>query len=343
MRDAPPPRRDPSKPVEIVFEGIRRRLNVLPVGVDVASQAISPDGRWLLLTASAAGQQNLYIYSLDEFAREPAVARQLTSTAGSKSDAQFTPDSREVFYLEQGRITVIPVENRQARTISVTAEMDVEFGAEKLEVFRQAWTYMRQGFYDEKFHGVDWYGVRSSYAPRIAGAQTPDEMRRLLNLMVGELNSSHMGVSAGRGGGGGGRGSGPTAGRLGLAFDRAEYEAAGKLKVTHVVPLGPAAITREVNAGDYIVSVDGAAVTSRTNLDDLLKARHVRSVLVTGTVTQICVEETARESFKRGYRTTLVADAVSSYMPDLHAAVLKNFALKFGWVSTSAEIVEALR
>ena len=65
-------------------------------------------------------------------------------------------------------------------------------------------------------------------------------------------------------------------------------------------------------------------------------------MLVTGTVTQICVEETARESFKRGYRTTLVSDAVSSYMPDLHAAVLKNFALKFGWVSTAAEVIGAL-
>jgi tricorn protease len=70
-----------------------------------------------------------------------------------------------------------------------------------MEVFRQAWTYMRDGFYDDKFHGVDWNGVRTQYAPRIAGAQTPDEMRRLLNLMVGELNASHLGVSAGRGGG----------------------------------------------------------------------------------------------------------------------------------------------
>jgi len=57
----------------------------------------------------------------------------------------------------------------------------------------------------------------------------------------------------------------------------------------------------------------------------------------------ICVEETARESFKRGYRTTVIADAVSSYMPDLHAAVLKNFALKFGWVSTSAEVIASLK
>jgi nicotinamidase-related amidase len=95
--------------------------------------------------------------------------------------------------------------------------------------------------------------------------------------------------------------------------------------------------------GDSIVDKFGYGAFHNTNLDDLLKARHVESVLVTGTVTQICVEETARESLKRGYRTTLVSDAVSTYAPDLQIAVLKNFAHKFGWVSTAAEIITALR
>ena len=69
----------------------------------------------------------------------------------------------------------------------------------------------------------------------------------------------------------------------------------------------------------------------------------MESVLITGTVTQICVEESARESFKRGYPTTIVSDAVSSYVPDLHAAVLKNFARKFGWVSPMEEVLDELR
>jgi len=94
--------------------------------------------------------------------------------------------------------------------------------------------------------------------------------------------------------------------------------------------------------GDPIVDKFGYGAFHNTNLDDLLKARHVQSVLVTGTVTQICVEETARESFKRGYATTLIADAVSTYAPDQQAAVLKNFAHKFGWVSTAKEVIAAL-
>jgi nicotinamidase-related amidase len=95
--------------------------------------------------------------------------------------------------------------------------------------------------------------------------------------------------------------------------------------------------------GDPIVEKFGYGAFHNTNLDDLLKARHVQSVLITGTVTQICVEESARESFKRGYPTTIVSDAVSSYVPDLHAAVLKNFARKFGWVSPMEEVLNELR
>jgi C-terminal processing protease CtpA/Prc len=265
-READPPR-DPSKPVDIVFDGIRRRLSILPVGVDVTSQVISPDGRTLLLTATAEGQQNLYTYSLDELAREPAVARQLTSTSGAKADAQFSPDSREVFYLEQGRMSVMPIETRVARSVAVTAEMDVDFAQEKLEVFRQAWTYMRDGFYDDKYHGVNWDAVRERYAPRVAGTQTPAELRRLLNLMVGELNASHLGVAAG------GRGGGPqepAVGRLGLRFDRAEYEQSGHFKITGIVPLGPADVTRTVKVGEYLRAVDGVSLSAGTNLDALL-------------------------------------------------------------------------
>src|SRR5262249_50003949 len=123
----------PPKPVEIVFDGIRNRLSILPIGLDARLEQISADGRTLLLAASAARQQNLYTFSLDELAAEPAVARQVTTTAGAKSDSQFSPDGREVFYLEQGRVNIATLETRTSRPIAVTAEMDVDFEREKNE------------------------------------------------------------------------------------------------------------------------------------------------------------------------------------------------------------------
>ena len=93
---------------------------------------------------------------------------------------------------------------------------------------------------------------------------------------------------------------------------------------------------------DLVIDKLGYGAFHGTKLDETLRRRGVGSLIVTGTVTQICVEETAREAFHYGYRTTLVFDAVSSYLPDLHAATLKNFALKFGWVSATNEVLQGL-
>lgn len=94
--------------------------------------------------------------------------------------------------------------------------------------------------------------------------------------------------------------------------------------------------------GDPIIEKFGYGAFHGTPLADTLHALDIEAVVVTGTVTQICVEETAREAFHHGFRTTLVEDAVSSFAPDLHAATLKNFAMKFGWVERSDALVRAL-
>ena len=233
----------PVKPVEIVWEGIRRRLSLLPVGVDANSLSISPDGKLLLMTATAAGQQNLYVYSLDELSREPAVARQITSTPGFKREAQFSPDGKEVFYLQQGRIEAVSVDSRQTRALNITAELDVDFAKEKMEVFHQAWSYLHDNFFDEKMNGVDWNAEHALYMPYIEGSTTPDEMRRVISLMIGDLNSSHSGIAAGAGGAAGGPGRSGT-GRIGLSFDPAEYDRTGHLRITEIIPLAPASLLR---------------------------------------------------------------------------------------------------
>ena len=262
------------KPVEINFDQIRRRLTMVPVGVDVGYQTISPDGKWVLMIAVVANQQNLYIFPLDELSKDPFVARQLTSTAGGKRWAQFSPDSKDVYYLEQGRINIYTIDNRQTRPLAVNAEMDVDFSREKLEAFRQAWTYLRDNFFDPNFHGANWNEVRTQYEPLAAGARTPDELRRIISLMLGELNASHLGVAAPQS-----AAVPPATGRLGLRFDRAEYESSGVLRITEVIPLTPAAIGN-IKPGEYLLAVDGTAITARTNLDDLLAYKINRRIVL---------------------------------------------------------------
>ncbi len=116
--------------------------------------------------------------------------------------------------------------------------------------------------------------MRTTYEPLAAGVSTPEELRRLLNLMVGELNSSHSGVSAPSA-------TPVTVGRLGLAFDRAAYENSGRYKITEIIPLGAADLAGNVHVGDYLTAIDEQPLTAADNLDQLLQNKINRRVALT--------------------------------------------------------------
>ncbi|HEY0458943.1 MAG TPA: S41 family peptidase [Pyrinomonadaceae bacterium] len=266
-------KKDDTKQTEIVFEDIRQRLSVLRPGISVSEQTISPDGKTLLVTASAEGQFNLYTINIDDLATDRA-ARQITSTAGFKSQAQFSPDSKEVYYLESGRVNIVNLDRREVRPLALTMEINANFADEKMEIFKEGWRYMRDNFYDDKYHGADWNAVYATYEPLVREARNIDEVRRLMNLMVGELNASHLGVS------GANAFTATPVGKLGLRFDRAEYEANGRLKITEIIDLGPAEIVKSINVGDYLVAVDGVKIDGKANLDELLENKVGKRVVL---------------------------------------------------------------
>ncbi len=114
---------------------------------------------------------------------------------------------------------------------------------------------------------------------------------------------------------------------------RGYEDVAGEFECTEVIAeLAP-------EPGETIIDKYGYGSFHATQLDAVLKSMGVGSIVLTGTVTQICVEETGREAFHHGYRTTMVSDGVSSFAPDLQAATLKNFAMKFGWVASTDELL----
>lgn len=81
-----------------------------------------------------------------------------------------------------------------------------------------------------------------------------------------------------------------------------------------------------------------------TNLDMLLRARGIRTLVFTGVATNVCVESTLRDAFFLEYFPLLVADtAMPSGPPSLHEATLLNVERFFGWVTTTNEYVGALR
>jgi ureidoacrylate peracid hydrolase len=79
-----------------------------------------------------------------------------------------------------------------------------------------------------------------------------------------------------------------------------------------------------------------------SDLDGALRAREVTSLVVTGTMTDICVLATVVGAFNREYRVTVVDDAVSTLWPDIQRATLDIIGRAFGRVVSSKSVIDTL-
>jgi nicotinamidase-related amidase len=79
-----------------------------------------------------------------------------------------------------------------------------------------------------------------------------------------------------------------------------------------------------------------------SDLDGVLRARDVRSVVLTGTMTDICVLATVVGAFNREYRITVVEDAVATVWLEIQRATLDIIGRAFGRVVSSKEVRDTI-
>jgi ureidoacrylate peracid hydrolase len=80
-----------------------------------------------------------------------------------------------------------------------------------------------------------------------------------------------------------------------------------------------------------------------TDLNTVLKARNIQSVLVCGVATNVCVETTARDAYMFDYYVTMIDDCSAAYEAKLHLSTLDNMRRHFGLVASSKDIIETWR
>jgi ureidoacrylate peracid hydrolase len=96
-------------------------------------------------------------------------------------------------------------------------------------------------------------------------------------------------------------------------------------------------------AGDVIVSKHRYDAFYNTDLDLILRSNGIRTVLLTGVVTNVCVETTARAAFVRDYYVVAIDDGCAAYVEADHIASLSNIDRFFGQVATIAQITDLWR
>jgi nicotinamidase-related amidase len=93
--------------------------------------------------------------------------------------------------------------------------------------------------------------------------------------------------------------------------------------------------------GEAVVDKPGKGAFYATELQELLTKDGIKSLLVAGVTTEVCVHTTVREANDRGYECLVLADCVGSYFPEFQRVGLEMIAAQgaiFGWVANSTLI-----
>jgi ureidoacrylate peracid hydrolase len=90
--------------------------------------------------------------------------------------------------------------------------------------------------------------------------------------------------------------------------------------------------------GDIVIMKHRYSAFLGTDLDMILRSRGIRSLLISGVGTNVCVESTLRDGYMRDYYIVLLEDCVGATDLELHQATLKNVNLHFGTVSNSNQV-----
>jgi ureidoacrylate peracid hydrolase len=95
------------------------------------------------------------------------------------------------------------------------------------------------------------------------------------------------------------------------------------------------------HAGDAVVTKHRYSAFINTPLDLILRSRGIRTIVPTGTATNVCVESTARDGHMLDYYVVLPEDAAVTTHRPAHDSTLYNIRTYFGDVVTSADLCEA--
>ncbi len=100
----------------------------------------------------------------------------------------------------------------------------------------------------------------------------------------------------------------------------------------------------DVRADETVVQKTrfSALIQGSSDLDEVLKRLGVENIVVTGTLTNICCESTARDGMMIGYRAVMVSDANASRTDEDHIAGLISIYQCFGDVRTTDEVLDEL-
>jgi len=79
-----------------------------------------------------------------------------------------------------------------------------------------------------------------------------------------------------------------------------------------------------------------------TDLEEILRSKGIQDLIISGVMTNLCCETTARDAFMRDYRVFFLVDGTATGKDDHHLATLKNLGFGFATLLTRDELIRNL-
>lgn len=240
------------------------RIQRIPLnGLHINRLQWSPDSKQMVFQAGSS------TYRVEPKAgAKPAVAYGVTGNV-----VRF--DEADKFYLVNGGVPAMVQKGKVTKyPFAIPFERDRK--SHQRMGFRLAWRTMRDTFYDPALNNRDWDSVREKYELAAAESPTSESYGRVMALLLGELNASHLGYypNAFPNQWKYSDGARTYTPHLGVRLDE-------RRKVAFVHPDGPADRPQsKLEIGDHILKIDGQILRDDVPLTSVLDGRLDRDIVL---------------------------------------------------------------
>lgn len=175
-------------------------------------------------------------------------------------------------------VTDIPAGKTELKNKVNLADMKIttDYPREWAQIFHEAWRAMRDGFYVENMHGVDWKAMKQKYEPLLPFVKNRLDLNYVIGEMIGELNCGHAYITPGELN----RAERVRTGLLGAQVSR--DAGSGFFRLEKILPGASwsnnlrSPLTEpgiEAKEGEYIVAIDGIPANSVNDMYALLQGK----------------------------------------------------------------------
>ena len=266
-------REEAVKPLDIEFDDIERRTVRLTLHAsDLGDAILTKDTKELYYLARFEKGYDLWRHTIRE--RKTELVAKLGARRASMT---MSADGKKLYVLADGKLRKGDVGKKiSLKPISVNPVMSLQQAQEREFMFDHSWRVIKDKFYRDDYHGINWDEMGASYREKLASIGHNRDFANMFAEMTGELNASHIGSSYRPS-------SKPTndnTGALGLFFDLSDTS--GPLTVLEVLNKGPFdKAASKVEPGVKLVAINGTQLSKNQNLYQLLNHKAGKRVRFT--------------------------------------------------------------